>query len=149
MLLIIICRFFVSALNNGIQFVNLLFGNIHLYNWFCFYKWDAKIAYFIECNKFLRYWGLNYSPLVLSSFKNEKRIDWSKESSKLNSRAHQNPVTVNPSIKWSASNMIAALMTSRNKPKVTMVMGKVSMTMMGLTRKFKRLSTRATTMAVV
>lgn len=42
-----------------------------------------------------------------------------------------------------------ALITSRNKPKVTIVIGKVKITKTGLTRRFKTDNTTATKSAVV
>lgn len=56
---------------------------------------------------------------------------------------------VNPETNLSASNIIRALIISKNKPKVNMVMGKVRITNIGLTIKFNRLNTMATMIAVV
>lgn len=58
------------------------------------------------------------------------------------------PSTLNPAIKLSAKRIINAFIISKNNPNVTMVTGRVRMTKMGLTKKFKRLRTMATIMAV-
>ena len=57
--------------------------------------------------------------------------------------------TVKPAIKLSANRMIIALIIKRKRPKVIMVTGKVKITNIGFTIKFKRLSTIATMIAVV
>jgi hypothetical protein len=44
--------------------------------------------------------------------------------------------------------MIMALIIKRKRPKVKIVTGRVKMTRRGFTKKFNRLSTMATTMAV-
>ena len=44
--------------------------------------------------------------------------------------------------------MMMALMTNKNKPRVMMVMGRVSTIKIGFTKKFNMLSTKATIMAV-
>lgn len=56
--------------------------------------------------------------------------------------------TVKPAIKLSANRMIIALIIKRKRPKVIMVTGKVKITNIGFTIKFKRLSTIATMIAV-
>lgn len=66
----------------------------------------------------------------------------------LNKIAHQIFVTENPSINLSANNMIIALITSKNKPKVRMVTGKVNMTKIGFTIKLSIDNTTATINAV-
>ena len=84
----------------------------------------------------------------MSSFSSENKIDCKKDKSKLNNKAHQILLTLNPLITLSANKIISALMINRKSPKVTMVMGRVKMTKMGLTKKLSRLSTMATSIAV-
>ena len=67
----------------------------------------------------------------------------------LKSRAVQNPLTPNPSINLSASKMIHALITSKNNPNVTIVMGMVRITKMGFKMAFNNAKTTATMMAAV
>ncbi len=76
-------------------------------------------------------------------------MDCRKDKSKLNSIADQKLVTLKPSIKLSAKNMIIALITNKNRPKVRMVTGKVNITNIGFTIKFNKLRTIATIIAVV
>lgn len=76
-------------------------------------------------------------------------MDCNIESSKLNSRATQKPLTENPSKNLSAKRMMQALMTSKNNPRVTTVIGKVRMTKMGFKRAFNNPKTMATIMAPV
>jgi hypothetical protein len=85
----------------------------------------------------------------LSSFKIENKIDCNKESNRLKMIAQSIPFTVKPVIKLLANNMMIAFMTSKNKPKVTMVTGSVRITSIGFTIKFRRLRTIATIIAVV
>lgn len=66
----------------------------------------------------------------------------------LNKMAVQMLFTAKPSINLSARRMIKALIINKNSPKVTMVMGKVKITKMGFTNRFKTASTMATIMAV-
>ncbi len=84
----------------------------------------------------------------LSSFKTENKIDWSKESKRLNMMAQSTPFTLKPVMKLLAKRIIIAFMTNKNSPKVTIVTGSVNMTKTGFTIKFKRLNTTATIMAV-
>lgn len=58
-------------------------------------------------------------------------------------------LTEKPSINLSANKIIKALITSKNNPKVTMVIGKVKMTKIGFTNRFKTDSTTATIIAVM
>lgn len=58
------------------------------------------------------------------------------------------PLTANPEIKASASKIIIALITSKNKPSVKIVTGKVKITKMGFTNKFSIARTNATIIAV-
>lgn len=71
------------------------------------------------------------------------------ESKILNNTAIQILLTENPSIKLSANKMIKALIINKNKPNVTMVIGKVKITNMGFTNKFRTDKTIATIIAVV
>ena len=84
----------------------------------------------------------------LASFKRENKTDCKKESKRLKIRAHSTPLTSKPSMKNPASSIISALMTSKNSPKVTIVTGRVKMTKIGLTKKFNKLNTTATKIAV-
>ena len=65
----------------------------------------------------------------------------------LNSMAVQILLTENPSINLSANNIISALITNKNKPKVTMVIGKVKIIKIGFSNTFKMANTKATTTA--
>ena len=100
-------------------------------------------------SKFLSRCGSNNRYDFSSSFKRENNIDWRKDNKRLKSMAHKTPSTLNPSIRLSANKMIIALIIKRKRPKVKMVTGKVSMTRIGFTMKFKRLSTIATIIAVI
>ena len=66
----------------------------------------------------------------------------------LKSIAHQIPSTINPSISLSASKIIKAFITSKNKPSVIIVIGKVRIMSTGFTSKFKMERTTATKIAV-
>ena len=57
-------------------------------------------------------------------------------------------LTEKPSIRLSAKSIIRALITNKNKPKVTMVIGKVKITKTGFTKRFKTDNTTATMNAV-
>ncbi|GAA4971668.1 hypothetical protein GCM10023315_22210 [Algibacter aquimarinus] len=70
------------------------------------------------------------------------------ESKTLKSIAHQNVLTEKPSINLSAKRIINAFITNRNKPNVTIVMGNVKMTKIGLTKRFNKDKTTATIIAV-
>jgi hypothetical protein len=63
--------------------------------------------------------------------------------------AHSTPFTVKPSIKLLAKRIIMAFITSKKRPSVTIVTGKVRITKIGLTIKFRRLKTMATIIAVI
>lgn len=65
----------------------------------------------------------------------------------LKNKAAQNPEIAKPSINLSANNIIIALITNRNSPKVTRVAGSVKNTNNGLTNIFNRATTIATIMA--
>ena len=62
--------------------------------------------------------------------------------------ALKNPDTAKPSTNLSANKIIIALITNRNKPKVTIVAGKVKKTKSGRTNIFNSAITTATIMAV-
>jgi hypothetical protein len=66
----------------------------------------------------------------------------------LNNIAHQKPSTLNPFTQELAIMIMSALMTRRNKPNVISVNGMVRMTIKGLRKTFRKLSTNATTKAV-
>jgi hypothetical protein len=57
-------------------------------------------------------------------------------------------LTENPSINLLARRIINALITNKNSPKVRIVIGKVKITKMGFTIKFKIDKTTATKIAV-
>jgi len=76
-------------------------------------------------------------------------MDCKKDNKRLNSKAHHMLVTSKPDIRLSANNIIMALIIKRKRPRVRTVIGKVNITNMGFTIKFKRLNTMATIMAVV
>jgi len=57
--------------------------------------------------------------------------------------------TLNPSTSLSAKRIMHALITKRNNPKVTMVIGNVRMTKIGFTNKFRMDKTTATIIAPV
>jgi hypothetical protein len=67
----------------------------------------------------------------------------------LKSNAYQNPSTKNPVIKWLASMIMDAFITSRNKPNVKMVIGMVRSMRIGLRNAFNKARTNATMMAVL
>lgn len=78
-----------------------------------------------------------------------KRMDCSSDSNKLNSSATQKPLTLNPPINLSAKRMISALMTNKNNPSVTTVIGSVKIIKIGFTIAFNNPKTIATIMADV
>ena len=63
--------------------------------------------------------------------------------------ADQILLTENPSINLSANKIIKAFITNRNKPKVTMVIGKVKIIKTGFTYTFKTPKTTATIRALI
>ena len=67
----------------------------------------------------------------------------------LKSTAVQKLLTPKPLMKLSANIIIHALMTNKNKPKVTMVIGSVRIIKMGFKMAFKKAKTAATIIAVV
>ena len=70
------------------------------------------------------------------------------ESKRLKISATQKPSTLNPLINASTSKIIIALITRRNKPKVTIVTGNVKSIRIGLTIRLRIERTTATSMAV-
>lgn len=58
-------------------------------------------------------------------------------------------LTEKPSINLSANRIISALITNKNNPKVIIVIGKVNITNIGLTIRFRIDKTTATIIAVV
>ena len=58
------------------------------------------------------------------------------ETTRLKSSAHQKLSTANPETKTSTSKIMRALMTNRNSPNETKVMGNVRTTSIGLTNTF-------------
>lgn len=75
-------------------------------------------------------------------------MDCKMESRILNNMAIQILLTEKPLINLSANKIINAFIISRNKPKVTTVMGKVNTTSIGFTKRFSTDNTTATIMAV-
>ena len=87
--------------------------------------------------------------VFLSSFNNENNADLKIDSKTLNNNADQKPDTAKPSTNLSANKIIHALITNRNKPKVTMVAGNVKKTKSGRTNMFNNEITTATIIAEV
>ena len=83
----------------------------------------------------------------LSSFNNENNADLKTDSKTLNNKAQKKFLTVKLSTNLSANKIIQALITNRNKPKVTMVAGKVKNTKSGRTNIFSSEITIATIIA--
>ena len=57
-------------------------------------------------------------------------------------------LTAKPSINLSTNKIINALIINKNKPRVTIVIGKVKITKMGFTNKFNKAKTTTTIIAV-
>ena len=70
------------------------------------------------------------------------------DSNTLNNSAVKNPLTAKPATNLPANNMIIALITNKNKPRVTMVAGKVKKINNGRTNIFSNDITTATIIAV-
>ena len=66
----------------------------------------------------------------------------------LNRNAHQKPSTENPETILSANNIIIALITSKNNPKLNIVNGMVRSTSIGFRNPFSKASINATIIAV-
>ena len=71
-----------------------------------------------------------------------------KERKMLKSRAYQKLSTLKPCTKCASINIMQALITKRNKPRVRIVAGKVNSISNGLMKASSNASTKATTMAV-
>ena len=71
------------------------------------------------------------------------------ESIRLKMSAHQKPLIVTPSISLSANKMIRALITNKNKPSVTIVIGNVRTRRIGFTKVLSSAKTIASIMASV
>lgn len=84
----------------------------------------------------------------LSSPIMEKAIDCVKDNMMLKNMATQNESTVNPPTILVHNSIIKPFTTNKNNPKVTIVKGKVSNTMMGLIKILSSDNTTATTIAV-
>jgi hypothetical protein len=76
-------------------------------------------------------------------------IDVAIDSKRLKINAHQKPSIVNPGTSLLARMIIKALITNRNNPNVTMVIGRVRSTRSGFSKAFKMANTNAKTKAVV
>lgn len=87
------------------------------------------------------------SNYLFSSFNSEKRKDLKIDSKILKKKAAKNPDTAKPSTNLSANKIIIALITNKNKPKVTRVAGSVKKIKRGLTNKFSKEITMATIIA--
>ncbi len=84
---------------------------------------------------------------MVSSFNNENNADLKTDSKTLNNSAAKNPETAKPSTNLSANNIMQALITKINKPKVTIVAGNVKKIKSGLTNMFSNDITTATIIA--
>jgi hypothetical protein len=72
------------------------------------------------------------------------KIPVQSERMMLKNNACRKPSTLNPSTSFSAKMIMTALITSRNKPSVTIVIGIVRIVRTGFTMAFKKASTMAT-----
>lgn len=81
------------------------------------------------------------------SFTKDNKKERNKESKTLKKKASKKPATLNPSTNLSAKSIIPALITNKKSPRVMMVAGSVSKTIMGLTKIFKSPITKATVIA--
>ena len=77
------------------------------------------------------------------------RIDCKTDKITLNNKAPKKPSTLKPSTSFEHNNIITALITNKNNPKVTTVTGKVKSTNIGFTNKFNNPKTIATIIEVV
>ncbi len=75
-------------------------------------------------------------------------MEVTSDSIKLNSNAHNQPSTINPSTMLAVSFIIKIFITKRNKPSVTTVIGMVSTMRIGFTKVLSKASTSATINAV-
>jgi hypothetical protein len=85
----------------------------------------------------------------LSSFNSENKNDLNIDNNTLNKNAVKNPFTTKPATKFPANNIITALITNKNNPKVTIVAGNVKNTSNGRTNIFNNDIVIATITAVV
>ena len=76
-------------------------------------------------------------------------MDLNTESKMLNNSAVKNPLTAKPLTRLPANKIIIAFITKRNKPKETIVAGKVKNTNKGLTNILSKEITTATIIAVM
>ncbi len=76
-------------------------------------------------------------------------MDWQTERIILKIKAVQNEFILNPSTSREHNNIITALITNKNNPKVKIVAGNVNITKIGLTNKLSNPKTTATIKAVV
>ena len=70
------------------------------------------------------------------------------EQTRLKKKADQKPATTKPPTRLPAKQMIIALITSKNNPKVTTVIGSVKKIKIGFKKAFNKLMTTATITAV-
>ncbi len=94
-----------------------------------------------------KYFYFSYFNDFLSSFNKENNADLKIDSKMLKNNADQKPETAKPSTNLSANKIIQALITNKNKPKVTMVAGKVKKIKSGRTNIFNSDITTATIIA--
>jgi hypothetical protein len=85
----------------------------------------------------------------LSSFNSENKNDLNTDNNTLNKNAVKNPLTTKPVTKFPANNIITALITNKNSPKVIIVAGNVKNTNNGRTNIFNNDIVIATITAVV
>ena len=78
-----------------------------------------------------------------------KSTDLAIASNNENTKAQKKLFTSNPDTSQSAMYKIITLITSRNKPSVTIVIGKVSITRMGFTIKLRIDKDKATRIALM
>lgn len=90
-----------------------------------------------------------YSTLLnyFFSSNNENNNDWAMDNKTLNNIAIQNPFTLKPGTTLSASKISNVLITNKNKPKVTTVIGRVRITKIGFKKANKKPKTSATSIA--
>lgn len=90
---------------------------------------------------------LQESIVLLSLLNRENKAELKMDNNTLNNNAVKKPETAKSSINLSANNIIIALITKRNKPRVTMVAGSVKKINRGLTNIFSKEIIRATIIA--
>jgi len=79
----------------------------------------------------------------------ECKMEETIDNNILNKSAHQKPSTLKPETILEQSKMISALITNKNNPNVTMVIGKVRIIKIGFISAFSIANTRAKTRAVI